>query len=384
MNNLEKINLLHYCNSIKLLVNADFNLIDLSTSDDDSSFSFKCKNCPYDKETCLRYHRCGMRHALKNMGNHTYSCPNNKQFLAMDFYSKSKPFACILLGPFTITAENSAKVKGEITASRLMAAQEYISDFAKLYNTSTYSTTFFDISMEEAPSATLTPVFDAYVGFDMEQERAIERFVMSRRSQEASEAAQQFLERLLSMLDRDFHELRFRAQELVTVVSRAAMSDSGNFPVCFSKNNFYYKAIQSSHTLEEITDHVCECIRFYCDLTIDFSNSKHPEIIIRATDYIKQHYHEKITLLDVADYCEISTSYLSKILKEELNSSFTEYTNFVRIEKSKTLLTEKRMRIADVAAACGFEDQSYFTKVFKKSVGVNPCKYRDSARAEHV
>lgn len=383
MNNLEKINLLHYCNSIESLLDADYNLIDLEFVDDDSAFVFKCDNCDCARDVCLRYHRCGMRHALKNMGMHTYSCPRNKQFLALDFYSKSTPFACILLGPFTIIQEQmqEKKVHGEITLSRLMAAREYISDFARLYNTSTYSTTFFDISVESAPSATLNPQYDAYMNYQIDAERMLERLVIARNTSEALQVAEGLLQDTYILLDRDLHEMRIRAQELVTVISRAMIRDRQNLPVCFSKNNYLLKSIEGSTTIEEIISIILDCVSFYSTLSADYSNAKHPEIITEATGYIKQHYAEKITLLDVAEYCSISSSYLSKILREDLNSSFTEYTNMVRVEKSKELL-QKNMKVMDIAAACGFEDQSYFTKVFKKATGMNPCKYRDQFALE--
>lgn len=376
MNNLEKINLLHYCNSIESLLEADYNLIDLEFVDDDSAFVFKCENCDCERDVCLRYHRCGMRHALKNMGIHTYSCPGNRQFLALDFYSKSTPFACILLGPFVIVQEQSKGVRGEITLSKLMAAREYISDFSRLYNASTYSTTFFDISMESAPSNTLNPQYDAYENYQIDTERLLERLVASKSTQEALRVAEVLLQDTFVLLDRDLHEMRIRAQELVAVISRAMLRDRKNLPGCFSKNNYLMKSIEGSTTIEEIIQIIRDCVSFYSTLSADYSNVKRPEIITEATGYIKQHYAEKITLLDVAEYCSISSSYLSKILREDLNSSFTEYTNMVRVEKSKELL-QKNMRVMDIAAACGFEDQSYFTKVFKKATGMNPCRYRE-------
>jgi AraC-like DNA-binding protein len=50
----------------------------------------------------------------------------------------------------------------------------------------------------------------------------------------------------------------------------------------------------------------------------------------------------------------------------------------VRIEKSKKLLTENSISISAIALQCGFKDQSYFTKVFKKETGTSPKKYRNN------
>ena len=74
----------------------------------------------------------------------------------------------------------------------------------------------------------------------------------------------------------------------------------------------------------------------------------------------------------------MSRSYLSGLFKAETGRSLFAYLNQVRIEESKKLLCDPGIRLADIAAMCGFEDQSYFTKVFKNAVGLSPKKYRNT------
>ena len=71
-------------------------------------------------------------------------------------------------------------------------------------------------------------------------------------------------------------------------------------------------------------------------------------------------------------------SYFSKVFKEEMKENFNSYLNRVRIEMSKKLLSDDTMALIDVSNSVGYEDQSYFSKVFKKLVGVSPGKYRES------
>lgn len=77
----------------------------------------------------------------------------------------------------------------------------------------------------------------------------------------------------------------------------------------------------------------------------------------------------------------LSKSYLSRIFKEELNCTFTSYTNKLRIEKSKAYLLNDDLSLADIAMLTGFDDQSYFTKVFKKTMGISPGKFRETRGA---
>ena len=72
----------------------------------------------------------------------------------------------------------------------------------------------------------------------------------------------------------------------------------------------------------------------------------------------------------------LSPSYLSRIFKKETGYTINEYLIQVRIEKAKRLLHRKDLRVTDVADAVGFDDQSYFTKVFRRMVGTTPLKYK--------
>ena len=73
----------------------------------------------------------------------------------------------------------------------------------------------------------------------------------------------------------------------------------------------------------------------------------------------------------------LSPAYFSRVFKQEMGESFTAYLNRVRIEHSCALLRQKQLRLVDIALMVGFEDQSYFTKVFKKITGISPLCYRE-------
>lgn len=69
---------------------------------------------------------------------------------------------------------------------------------------------------------------------------------------------------------------------------------------------------------------------------------------------------------------------LSKTFKEETGMSITAYINQVRIEKSKQLLADRSYSLVDISNIVGFDDQSYYTKVFKSITGMSPGKYRET------
>ena len=104
--------------------------------------------------------------------------------------------------------------------------------------------------------------------------------------------------------------------------------------------------------------------------------SKGNEIIKKAIRYISQNFSRNLTLDEVADHVHLNPAYFSTLFKQSIGSSFKEYLNMVRIEESKRLLSNTDYSIIDISLATGFEDQSYFSKVFKKYTGLTPKQYR--------
>lgn len=110
--------------------------------------------------------------------------------------------------------------------------------------------------------------------------------------------------------------------------------------------------------------------------TTDEEDKKGTDVIENAIAYMKQHYDGPLTLKETASHVELNPSYFSTLFKQSCGSSFKEYLNTIRIEEGKKLLTTTDSSILDIAIAIGFEDQSYFTKVFKKYTGLTPKQYR--------
>jgi len=101
------------------------------------------------------------------------------------------------------------------------------------------------------------------------------------------------------------------------------------------------------------------------------------DILIRkATDYISQHYTEKISLEDVATSVGISKYYLSNMFKKIQGINFSSHLNNVRIEKAKMLLKNPQITVAQICEQVGFHDQQYFSKIFKKHTGMTVTEYR--------
>lgn len=94
-----------------------------------------------------------------------------------------------------------------------------------------------------------------------------------------------------------------------------------------------------------------------------------------VNNYIEDNYAKDISLLDIAKYAGMTTSYLCRLYKRECGATVNARLTQLRIEKSKELLAAG-VPIAETAKRCGFSDQSYFTKVFRQVEGTTPLRYK--------
>lgn len=92
--------------------------------------------------------------------------------------------------------------------------------------------------------------------------------------------------------------------------------------------------------------------------------------------YINENYEASLTLDLLAEIAGISPQYLSAAFKKLTSRSLFEYINMVRIQKSKELLAAEKMQVRAVAAAVGFNDESYFCAAFRRYEGMSPMEFR--------
>ena len=88
----------------------------------------------------------------------------------------------------------------------------------------------------------------------------------------------------------------------------------------------------------------------------------------------------KVSLEEISKAVGLSAPYFSTVFKEEMGENFSSYINRLRIEKAAALLIETGHPIKTVAKFCGFEDQSWFSKIFKHFTGITPGKYREAGK----
>lgn len=99
-------------------------------------------------------------------------------------------------------------------------------------------------------------------------------------------------------------------------------------------------------------------------------------VIYEIAQYLREHAREDISLQDIADRFYLSREYISRKFKQEFKENLSDYVARIRIDKAKLLLLNRDARLCQIALEVGYQDEKYFSKVFKKLTGQSPGEYR--------
>lgn len=109
------------------------------------------------------------------------------------------------------------------------------------------------------------------------------------------------------------------------------------------------------------------------------SSSKMNPHVHNAVRYISRNYRSPITVSEIARAAHISEKYLRELFKNETGKSVQKYLTDTRLSASKTLLSNSKYNIGEVASLSGFGEYRNFARVFKERYGITPGEYRDSS-----
>ena len=106
------------------------------------------------------------------------------------------------------------------------------------------------------------------------------------------------------------------------------------------------------------------------------SNEGHYKTDVAKTlEYMEENYMYRLTLSSISANVNLSSSYLCRIFKSEVGTSITNYLNNLRIRKAATLIKENTMSMKEISSMVGIDDQLYFSRLFKKCMGISPSEY---------
>ncbi|MFP3042579.1 helix-turn-helix domain-containing protein [Treponema primitia] len=217
-----------------------------------------------------------------------------------------------------------------------------------------------------------------------------ERMLLAALRRGDNETGWRILNELLSVLffssSDPFKFIQFRAIELVVLLSREAMgpgtlNQRSTDDTMLETNNRYLRRIQEAKSIEELTDVLHIIVERMSAQIFSFHGVRHASALRKAERFIWENYTRKISLQEIASAAGLSAPYFSTIFKEEMGKNLSSYLNHLRVEKAGHMLMETDLTLNEIALSCGFEDQSWFSKIFKSFIGISPGKYRGQGGA---
>ena len=192
----------------------------------------------------------------------------------------------------------------------------------------------------------------------------------------AEETMKAILEEPILVEGGNFDIIRMRLFELFVFLCQAAMEGGVSLQKIFGVGFDPIEGLNNAGTVDELEAWLKQILGHFSNQVFTAARPGYSELITQATRYLEEQYSQKLTLRELARHLHINESYLSKLFKKELGMNFTDYLNELRINKSIQLIEETSMSLLEIAIHIGFEDQSYYTKIFKKVTGRTPRQYR--------
>ena len=170
--------------------------------------------------------------------------------------------------------------------------------------------------------------------------------------------------------------VRIKAMEFVLWAERIAYMKGGRL-YRFSSREGYLKMLLSFQAYGELEVWFIQKMEEASSRVAQKQKEKGDNVVERAKEYIAQNFAKELTLDEMAKEVGISPYYLSKLFKEVEGVNYIEYLTGLRMDHAKGQLLESDKSIKEVCHESGYGDPNYFSRIFKKWVGVTPTESRE-------
>lgn len=163
-----------------------------------------------------------------------------------------------------------------------------------------------------------------------------------------------------------------RVREIFHIFRKANLLDDP-VEMCeyFLDEAFYY-----GENMQKLGEHIQQILCKKVEKDSPRTKLDTPEFFEKIEQYMREHLSEQISPKQVCSVFGISQAYLSRLFRKYDTMSFSQRMTVFRMEKAQELMkTKKELFIKDVAAMVGYEDQFYFSRIFRSVIGVSPTEY---------
>lgn len=224
----------------------------------------------------------------------------------------------------------------------------------------------------------LTPGDHPHEPYPVEMERRLLDQIRFGQIARAQKTLNELLGHVFFASGSDINSICYRARELVALFSRSVITEGADPEEVFGLNYHFVEALDQQTDINGVAFWMARIVRRFTDLVLYMPSLAHGAILRRATRYVRERLSSPIQVSEVAEHVGMSANYFSRVFAAETGERFVAYLRRVRIERARELLRASNEPITAIAAAVGFSDHSYFTKLFRRETGVTPSAFRVS------
>jgi len=196
---------------------------------------------------------------------------------------------------------------------------------------------------------------------------------------EAQTFISQYLAQLLLASNWDPLKLKAHLRVLLAIMTSQDILRGTPWTVATSRELRHMVRLEHTQTTEESCYEVSEWIQQYFTRQ-NATTGDGRSLAERVTHWLQSHYPESLTLTTASKAMGMSSSTLVHRLRQEAGKTFKEILTEIRIAEAKKFLATTSLDIKAISDACGFFDQSHFTREFKKAINLNPGAFRKLLR----
>ena len=211
--------------------------------------------------------------------------------------------------------------------------------------------------------------------YPVDMEKKLFAEVKNGEKDHAMAAAETYFDLIAGLHGEYLMNIRLKVLEFVLYAEYIAYN-SGGMVYEFRDRADYLPTVMGMEELPALRKWFTDKIGEACRNVNTKASEKSLGAVEAAKSYIQNNYSRDISLDEVSHTVNISPYYFSKIFKEDVGEGFVEYLTKIRMDKAKELLTTTECSMKEICSMVGYADPNYFSRSFKKNVGVTPTEYK--------
>lgn len=174
--------------------------------------------------------------------------------------------------------------------------------------------------------------------------------------------------------------LKARVVELLSILCRSAAEAGVDINLLLKRNSGYISGAIQIDSQQDLCAWLAQAITEFIESVYEIQDTSRISRLNPVIDFIQKNYTKNLTIADIAEAAYLSPSRLAHVFKEQTGQTIIEYLNRIRINQAKLLLSTTDENCTQICFQVGYNNQSYFNRIFKKVTGVTPKNFRLTVR----